>query len=311
MNHHKSKKIPTITLPLATLLLLTVGIYALFMAPLDSLSQTDTTGTTALDSVPGITKSVVRRNAITAGWSSGEIAYLDSLLSDKRTRWLPTILEKNATHVEATYQYKSQNTPEAVSACLLFYNREKALLDSLSEVHGVSPFVITAILKVESNLGGYFGRESIFNVFWTLATGGDSTVRTLARLTDPDQAKRLDRRARWARGQLRDLLGIALENKLDPLDMKGSWAGAFGFAQFIPSSYKAYGVDGDGDNRVDLFTLPDAVASIGNYLKRNGWRDSSDFSHRKKVIMTYNISSPYAESVLGLADSIRAKVENP
>jgi membrane-bound lytic murein transglycosylase B len=81
-------------------------------------------------------------------------------------------------------------------------------------------------------------------------------------------------------------------------------AGAFGMPQFLPSKYLQFGTDGDGDGRVSLYDAEDAVASCAQYLKSNGWQPGIDRAGRRRVIWTYNRSSPYIDTVLALADRL-------
>ena len=95
-----------------------------------------------------------------------------------------------------------------------------------------------------------------------------------------------------------DRLGI------DPLSIRGSGAGAFGLAQFLPTSYLSYGVDGDRNGRVSLFSPDDAIASCANYLKAHGWRSGLSHAERREVIWHYNRSDPYIDTVLALASRL-------
>jgi len=89
----------------------------------------------------------------------------------------------------------------------------------------------------------------------------------------------------------------------DPLSIKGSWAGAFGLCQFVPSSYLHYAVDGNGDGRVDLFNVVDALASVANYLKRSGWEKENQ-EKKKKAIYAYNHCDNYVKAVLAYATAV-------
>jgi membrane-bound lytic murein transglycosylase B len=113
------------------------------------------------------------------------------------------------------------------------------------------------------------------------------------------------RRAQWAFRELCALLRYARKNGLDPLSIKGSIFGAFGLPQFVPTSVLAYGVDWDGDGKVDLFDLEDALASMANYLHERGWKRKLAYQEQIRVIKTYNNSQPYAETVLKLAERLK------
>jgi membrane-bound lytic murein transglycosylase B len=111
---------------------------------------------------------------------------------------------------------------------------------------------------------------------------------------------RLQKKAAWGKSELCAFLNYCRQNGLDPLSIKGSWAGAFGFSQFLPSSILRSGADGNRDGCVDLFCYEDAVFSIGNYLQKAGFRMGNRASW-SRAIHSYNHSDPYVETVLTLA----------
>ena len=98
--------------------------------------------------------------------------------------------------------------------------------------------------------------------------------------------------------ELSDRLGV------DPLELRGSGSGAFGYPQFLPTSYLRFGMDGSGDGRVDLFDIGDASASCANYLAAQGWRKGLTDKQRRAVIWRYNRSDAYVSTVLALARSL-------
>jgi membrane-bound lytic murein transglycosylase B len=86
--------------------------------------------------------------------------------------------------------------------------------------------------------------------------------------------------------------------------LRGSGSGAFGYPQFLPTSYLRYGTDGDGDGIVDLYDSRDAAASCANYLASHGWKTATSDAQRRAVIWRYNHSAPYVDTVLTLAGRI-------
>ena len=90
---------------------------------------------------------------------------------------------------------------------------------------------------------------------------------------------------------------------MDPFTMKGSWAGAFGIPQFMPSSYVIFAVDDNGDGKVDLYDYPDAFASIANYLRRVGWKTGNEKKMRRAVY-NYNHEKAYVNAVFSYAEKI-------
>ncbi|MBP5981828.1 MAG: lytic murein transglycosylase [Halomonas sp.] len=130
-------------------------------------------------------------------------------------------------------------------------NRQTAL--QMQQRFGVPAEIIVAIWGIESNYGSNFGDFSTIEALATLAYDG--------------------RRRDFARGELLAALRIIDQGDISAERMKGSWAGAMGHTQFIPSSFEAYAVDGDGDGHRDIWgSIPDVMASTANYLARAGWQ---------------------------------------
>ncbi len=245
-------------------------------------------------------------------WSEDELNSLRGYLADPRAEFLYRTMAKNAKHTETKDLYDHNTTNESINACISFWKKHKGQISTATRDFSVPSSVIVAIMKIETNLGADTEKHSIFNVFWSLTVSDQSEV--LADLYDlsaltPDEKRQLARRAKWGRRELRDLLYMAHNGGKDPLELKGSWAGAFGISQFLPTSYRAYGHDGNSDGVVDLDNISDAAASIANYLESNGWRNNLNLYRKKKVIMTYNISRPYADCVISLSDSIEARLK--
>jgi membrane-bound lytic murein transglycosylase B len=109
--------------------------------------------------------------------------------------------------------------------------------------------------------------------------------------------------------EVRGLFTIAEQQRLDPLAMQGSGAGAFGYPQFLPTSYLRYGTDGDGDGRVSLFDMNDAAASCARFLKQNGWRPGLTLAEQRRVLWQYNRSDAYIDTILDLNREIASPSE--
>ncbi|WP_319587803.1 lytic murein transglycosylase [uncultured Desulfobulbus sp.] len=144
-------------------------------------------------------------------------------------------------------------TPDNIRDGKMKLQQHKALLDRIEVTFGVDREVVVAIWGVETRYGI---RQGNFNVLQTLNTLFDAYPR----------------RSDFFRTQLIDFLLLCRENGMDPQSVKGSYAGAFGQTQFIPSSFRQYAVSFDGDNKRDVWaSVPDVLASIANYLKRYIW----------------------------------------
>ena len=145
-------------------------------------------------------------------------------------------------------------TERRVREGIAFMHDNKDALQKAYEIYGVPPVIVTAIIGVETMYGRIAGN---FRVLDALATLG---------FDYPPRAK-------FFRRELKEFILLAREEKQMITELKGSYAGAMGLGQFIPSSYRAYAIDFDGDGFRDIWGNPtDAVGSVANYLSKHGWR---------------------------------------
>ena len=176
-----------------------------------------------------------------------------------------------------------------ITGGVTFYRENKALLDSVSSQFGVDPFLLVSIAGVESQYGL---RAKTHPVFVALHT----------------QIHKLPRREQWVEKEMAEFLSYCYENNIPPLSLDGSYAGAFGYGQFIPSSFRGYAVDFDGDGIRHPFEWPDVLASMANYLVMNGYaKGSVDFSKGSrnwKSVLRYNHALNYVKVVLELREAI-------
>jgi membrane-bound lytic murein transglycosylase B len=135
-----------------------------------------------------------------------------------------------------------------------FWREHAIAIKEISERYGVEPEVIVAILGAETNYGKNTGSFHILDVLTTIAFD-------------------YPRRAEFFQKELTEFLLLAREEQEDPLSFKGSYAGAMGWPQFMPSSFRKYAVDYDQNGHRDIWNHPhDAIASVANYLKEHGWQ---------------------------------------
>ena len=166
---------------------------------------------------------------------------------------------------------------------LLAENR--ALLDEISAKYGVPPEIIVALWGIETSYGNNTGSFSVPEALATLAFDG--------------------RRSAYFRGELLSALKIIEEGHIDATSMEGSWAGAMGQCQFMPSSFMNFAVDYDGDGKRDIWnTQADIFASIANYLSRSGWNNDSE--NNFNVLLKWNRSRYFATAVMQIADGIKS-----
>lgn len=147
-----------------------------------------------------------------------------------------------------------------------FMERHRDALASAEARYGVPAEIIAAIIGVETQYGGNMGSHSVLDALYTLAFW-------YPRSGDPAKADRENRREAFFRNELYNLFALAKETGFDVTQLKGSYAGAMGWGQFMPSSYREFAVDGNGDGRRDLFgSTDDVFHSIANYfVKKGGW----------------------------------------
>ncbi len=152
-----------------------------------------------------------------------------------------------------------------IAAGVEFWNENEPLLENAEIRYGVPPEIITAIIGVETFYGTRMGR---FPVLDSLATLG---------FDYPPRSKFFSK-------ELEQFILFTLEEGMDPFSLKGSYAGAMGMGQFIPSSYRQYAVDFDQDGQRDLFgSAADAIGSVANYFARHKWRQGGRIATRARV----------------------------
>jgi membrane-bound lytic murein transglycosylase B len=151
----------------------------------------------------------------------------------------------------------------------------RTLLNKIAKQYGVAPHYLMAFWGLETNFGSYFGRMSVLDSLTTLACD--------------------TRRSEYFSGELMSVLRIIDEDSLPTKSLQGSWAGAMGHMQFMPSVFLHYAVDYDGDGKRDLWgSLPDAMASAANFLKGIGWETGTRWGREVRLPKDF----PYLESGL-------------
>ena len=182
-----------------------------------------------------------------------------------------------------------------ISGGVAFYNEHSDLLHSVAKQYGVDPFLILSFVGVETQYGLYASSYPVFNSLHTIIHN-------------------IPRRAKWAEDEMVAWFMICRVDGLGPHDVKGSYAGAFGYGQFMPTSFKRYAIDMDGDGVREPFEWADVLASIANYLLKRGDYDigSTDFSENSanwRAVWKYNPSKNYVKVVLELRSQLQQAIE--
>lgn len=205
----------------------------------------------------------------------------------ENTQYLPSVIKLDRSQPEFISTFSSYIN-KRVSETRIDdgrYNlyKNKALLDKIEKQYGVPKSIIVAFWGLETNYGGYKGNYGLPSALMTLAYE--------------------ERRAEFFRNQLMDMMRIVDAGHNDVAGMRGSWAGAMGHMQFMPSTFMAYAVDGDGDGKNDIWnSLPDAFSSAANYLSSIGWKYKEPVALEVKLPAGF----AYAQAQLGIRKNTEA-----
>ncbi|MEA3273962.1 MAG: lytic murein transglycosylase B [Pseudomonadota bacterium] len=209
------------------------------------------------------------------GVDPGEV----SALMDQ-ARFRQEIIDKIRRPYESKPWYKYRKiflTAKRIAGGVEFWRNNEVILDRAREEYGVPPEIIVAIIGVETNYGGNLGKDRVIDALSTLGFAYPP-------------------RADFFRKELEQFLLLAQEESVDAIHVQGSYAGAVGMPQFIPSSYRAYAVDFDGDGRRNLWeSNADVIGSVANYFKRNGWRTGEPVAFKAEVTGRVPAGLPVAE----------------
>ena len=174
--------------------------------------------------------------------------------------------------VETLDTYLPKRLPDwKVNRARAMYKQHKVLLNQVADKYRVQPRFIVALWGLETNFGKIMGNYNVISALTTLAYEG--------------------RREVFFKKQLWAALTILDEGHINIKNMKGSWAGAMGQNQFMPTSFLAYAVDGDGDGKKDIWTnQADVFSSMANYLKKEGWSDDLTWGRQVKLPQGFDTS---------------------
>ena len=210
--------------------------------------------------------------------------------------------------------------PRRIKAGVEFLNEQRLVLDKAAAEFGVAQKDMAAILMWESGLGEFVGNHFVYNVLLGqilyLDQARDLAVRDLISRGQADssllrisetEGRRLERLKRSAVFNLAALLRVSKEKGVDPTRQRGSWGGAIGYVQFMPSSMQ-FARDGDGDGQIDLCTWPDAIFSVANFLHENGYGPNE--KARRRALRAYNPLDSYVEGVIEYAEAIDQKQQS-
>jgi membrane-bound lytic murein transglycosylase B len=267
----------------------------------------------------GLSRQFIEERLVEKGLDRLQV---QSMINDPRISLRPDIViqnlfyaSPNGTEEEPTIM---RIDPKHIENGRAFIKENAESLSSVEMRFGTSPRIVTAILIVESRLGTYPMRYNVVTAYANLALLLDPDYFSQIQqeysdkyplLYDQFTITRAQRRANWALTELYHLALIANNLGIDPLNIMGSFAGALGPAQFIPSTFRSYGVDGDGDGIVNPFNMKDAIASMGHYLKSSGWSEDASIGKKRNALWHYNRSQVYVNTVMMLYEELGKREE--
>ena len=213
-------------------------------------------------------------------------------------------------HSEAKLDYDQFTNPWSINQARKYMQKHHTALVKTEKDYGVDKKIITAIILVETGLGTILGDNRILNTLSSLASLRDRTVREAFwkkfenkdNISRQNFEKRAIRKSGWAYRELKAFLEYTGREKFDPTNIRGSYAGALGISQFMPTTLMAYARDGNQDGTIDLFNHTDAMASIACFLKRFGWRPGISNEKAKKIIYRYNHSDYYVNTIIKISN---------
>ncbi|MGD9826799.1 lytic murein transglycosylase [Desulfobacter sp.] len=216
-------------------------------------------------------------------------------------------------HSESSLDYDQFSSQKFIANAQKYMVAHKDSLDKAQEEFSVDKTIITAILLVETHLGAYLGNRTVINTLSTMAALTNRSLaervwQAIANNKKPERAnfdKKVDQKSRWGYDELKALISYANREGLDPVAIKGSYAGAMGIPQFMPSNALKLAMDGDKDGRVDLFDHDDAIFSVANYLKHYGWKSGLGRQRQHEVLFQYNHSNYYVDALLKISDKLK------
>ncbi|MFB3926247.1 MAG: lytic murein transglycosylase [Syntrophales bacterium] len=254
------------------------------------------------------------RRTIQALFSRSEVVFEPDVMSNKLRELIRKRFEKPSASPSRRYRsvYESFLKPEVIAGAREYVRENRAVLDEITKNYCVPKEIVVSILLVETRLGWFLGTRKAFNTLASMALSSDLEIilpYLSSNLITPENeefARSCCRqKSDWAYRELKALIGYAEKTGLDPLAIPGSIYGAIGLCQFMPSHAFTFGIDADGDGRIDLFATSDALHSIANYLQKHGWKCRMSKNRQHRVILSYNHCHTYANTVLSIANKLK------
>jgi membrane-bound lytic murein transglycosylase B len=225
-------------------------------------------------------------------------SYVDRVFDDPRSKLFPEIPGKFGTRTTPAPpvpydQYRKYFvTPANIDGGARFVRDHRDLLDAVQARYRVDGALLTALVAVETRYGAAVGKYPVFDALNTIV-------------------QQVPARSNWAAREAAEFLKMTYAQGMDAHGVLGSYAGAFGYVQFEPSTYNSTAVDFDGDGQRRLDQWPDALASCANYLARAGYDENAPFTPDSRIgrsLFSYNHSDNYVRVILELRGEIQRRL---
>ena len=241
--------------------------------------------------------------------------FIQTLLKNYEEAKRDQVVKLNVMGFLISPDYSGHISPDSVQRCRSFLTENKKVFTQAEKKFGVKKEIIVSLLWVESRLGENHGSFHVGSVFLSLLQAEHpQLIQVLledlaVRVPSPTKAmiKKTKERAkikgRWAVGELWSLYKMNKKNPTVASQLKGSYSGAFGYSQFLPSSYVTWAKSFNPKKSADLYSPQDAIMSVANYLHKNGYKKNKPKSY-KKALFHYNRSDDYGENILKLSEKL-------
>jgi len=296
------KKAMRMTMPLSHTKLITLFIFIFFFILSSPLSGQETKKGNEFENLI--------QQLIQDGFEKEKIALL---FSSENVFFNPAGVSRFFIYTESSLNYDQFTSKESINNALKYLDEQKDVLDQAQKLYGVDKTIITAILLVETRLGTYLGKRTVINTLSTMAALTDESLRERIWDSIPDKKKpkkktfikKVEKRSKWGYEELKALIKYTKREEIAPENIKGSYAGAMGIPQFMPSNALRLAKDGNNDGKIDLFNHADAIFSVANYLKHHGWKPGIARQKQHEVLFKYNHSNYYVDILLKISDKLK------
>jgi len=252
------------------------------------------------------------RHRMEALFARDEVRFDPQVMARKMNALLDIKLAPPKPKAEAPEIYLSYLNPLLIMQARSFLVEQQGVLREARLRYGVPEEILVALLLVETKLGRNIGSRAALTTLASMALAGDfALVAPLIANRDitPKLALwlrwRTAQKSAWAYKELKALLIYAKAAGFDPASIPGSVYGAIGICQFMPTNAVRYGADLDGDGRVDLFSMADALLSTARFLNAHGWKADLPRERQLAVLYRYNHSHSYTRTIMAVAERLR------